>query len=177
MEESNDLLRLDTRDIVDTSVASSIYQAEDIGKKQYLTFITERLIERTTPLSEPITKNKLSLFSRPHPREKSKTSKQLSSLKSDVSLFSRLYIACQSRDGDLDNFFQHENQAFPPSLSNLGKLRQENKANLLSCLENYTESVSSKPNSEVAILDGAAVVNFLKPVAAKTFKDYAIEQV
>ena len=45
LEESKDLLRVDTRDIVDSAVASSICQAEEIGKKQYQTFVTERLLE------------------------------------------------------------------------------------------------------------------------------------
>ena len=78
-------------------------------------------------------------------------------------------------NGNLDDFFRHENQAYPPSLSNLGKLRQGNKADLLSCLENCTESISSQPNAEVANLDGAVAVNFLKPVAAKTFENYAVK--
>ena len=55
-----------------------------------------------------------SLFSRPPPREKSKASLQLTSLKSDVSLFSQLYIACQSRDGDLDDFFLTRTNHFLP---------------------------------------------------------------
>ena len=93
MEESNDLLRLDTRNILDPAVASSICNAEEKGKEQYQNFETDRLLEQTTSLSEPIKKNKFSLFSRPPPREKSKASLQLSSLRSDVSLFSQLYIA------------------------------------------------------------------------------------
>ena len=80
-----------------------------------------------------------------------------------------------SHETDLDDFFRHENQACPPFLSKLGKLRQGNKADLLSCLENCTEPVSSQPNAEVTILDGVVVVNFLKPVAAKTFEDYAVK--
>ncbi len=92
-----------------------------------------------------------------------------------MSLFSRLYIACQSRDGDLDDFFRHENQVCPPSLSNFGKLRQGTKADILSCLENCTELTSSQPNIDVIILDGAVVVNFLKPVAVRTFENYAVK--
>ena len=42
LEESKDLLKLDTRDIIDSAVASSICQAEEIGKKQYQTFVTEK---------------------------------------------------------------------------------------------------------------------------------------
>ena len=136
------------------------------------TIVTNGLIEGSTPLAEPINKKKLLLFSR---REKSKASLQVSSLKNDVSLFSRLYIACQSRDGNLDDFFCHENQPCPPLLSHLGKLRQGTKADLLSCLENCIQSAPSQPDTDVCILDGAVMVNFLKPLAAKTFDDYAMK--
>ena len=92
---------------------------------------------------------------------------------------SRLYIACQSRNGDLDDFFHHGNQACPPSLLIVGKLRQGTKADLLTCLENCINEdpvvVSSHPDTEVAILDGAVIVNFLKPLTVKTFNDYAVK--
>ena len=175
LEESKDLLKLDTRDIMDIAVVNSIFQAEKTGIEQYQAFTADRLQTRITSLSEPIRKNKLPLFSRPLPRAKSKSSLQVSTLKSDVSLFSRLFIACQSRDGDLDEFFRHENQQFPPSLSNFGKLRHGTKADLLSCLKNYSKSAPLQPDAEVAILDGAVVVNFLQPLAAKTFHDYAVK--
>ena len=114
LEGSKDLLKLDTRDIVDPAIVTSVCQAGEIGQQQYETFITERLHQQAKPLSEPIKKNKLLLFSHPPPRQKSNASLQVSSLKSDCSLFSRLYIACQSRDGDLEDFFHHENQVCPP---------------------------------------------------------------
>ena len=63
LEESKDLMRLDTRDIIDPSVAVSLQQAEEIGQQQYEDFMTSWLIERSVPLSEPNKKNKLSLFS------------------------------------------------------------------------------------------------------------------
>ena len=55
---------------------------------------------------------------------------QVAALKNDCALFSRLYVSCQTRDGDLDTFFTHENQAAPPSLSVGGKLRLGTKADL-----------------------------------------------
>ena len=102
---------------------------------------------------------------------------QVTSLKSDCSLFSRLYIASQTRDGDLERFFRHENQACPPSISQLGKLRLGTKSDLLVCLESCAEvrGDGPKPDTDVTILDGAVLVNFLKPVAAKTFDDYALK--
>ena len=69
LEESKDLMRLDTRDIADPNVVSTVQQAEEIGKKQYKTFVADRLQERTVPLTEPIKKNKLPLFSRSSPRQ------------------------------------------------------------------------------------------------------------
>ena len=96
-------------------------------------FVDKRLSTSKKPVTDVIPKNKLPLFS--HPPAKS-FSKQMhvAALKNDCGLFSRLCIACQTRDGDLDRFFSHENQAVPPSLSVGGKLRIGTKADLLHCL-------------------------------------------
>ena len=77
LEESKDLLKLDTRDIMDIAVVNSIFQAEKTGIEQYQAFTADRLQTRITSLSEPIRKNKLPLFSRPLPRAKSKSSLQV----------------------------------------------------------------------------------------------------
>ena len=86
------------------------------------------------------------------------------SLKNDCTLFSRLYIACQTRDGDLKEFFKHENQSYPPSLSVHGSLRLGKKSDLLGCLEDLAET-SVEAETDTIILDGAGT--------AKTFDDYA----
>ena len=79
------------------------------------------------------------------------------------------------RDGDLDNFFQYENQDYPPSISIFNELRSGNKADLLKYLEKKADSpiLSEPPQSDMVIIDGAAIVNALKPDAGMTFKDYA----
>ena len=56
--------------------------------------------------TDPIKRNNLPLFSRPPVKERSRTQLQVSSLKNDCSLFSRLFIASQTRDGDFE-FFLH----------------------------------------------------------------------
>lgn len=73
------------------------------------------MVERTKPITHPIKRNKLPLFSRPTAKAVSKKQAQVSALKDDCSLFSRLYISCQTREGDLEEFFRHENQPWPPS--------------------------------------------------------------
>jgi hypothetical protein len=73
VEQRDDLLVLDTRNILDTSVGETIKTIEEMGKTQYEAFVTERLEKRTTSLYEPIKRNKLALFSSPPPcKEKSK---------------------------------------------------------------------------------------------------------
>ena len=175
VEESNDLMRIDTRDIADEVTVQCIKQAEKLGEDQYATFIKERLVGDQKHHQDPIKRNKLALFSRPPVKEVSKSKLQVASLKSNCHLFSRLYIACQVRDGNIDKFFEHENQACPPSLSLQGKLRQCQKSQLLECLEKYAESQTDAPTQQVIILDGAAIVNILRPVGIKTFKDYAMK--
>jgi hypothetical protein len=65
LKETTDLLRLDTRDIIDPAAVSSIIlcQAKTLGQKQ--TFVTNQLVDQKTPINEAIKKNKLPLFSRP----------------------------------------------------------------------------------------------------------------
>ena len=104
LEDSGDILVLDTKGILDQAVAKTFREIEKLGQDQYDSFVTQRLIERTTPLSDPIPKNRLILFSRPPTRTPSKATQMVASLKSDSALFSRLYIACQTCDGDLETF-------------------------------------------------------------------------
>ena len=54
--------------------------------------------------------------------------KKACALRSDCNLFSRLYTATQHRSGDLDEFFMHENQPHPLSLSEFGNLRLGKKS-------------------------------------------------
>ena len=173
LEDSQDLLVLDTRDIVDVSVVETIRGIENMGKVQYETFMTKRLEKCEIPLFEPIKRNKLALFSSPAEKAKSNDKIQIASLKSNCSLFSRLYVSCQVRDGDLDSFFSHENQSCPPALSKFGNLRQGTKSDLLSCLDTISPALAERPTVDAVLIDGAAAVNMLKPGSARTFEDYS----
>ena len=94
LEESNDILVLDTKYIME-SVTGTVRKVETIGQEQYSTFVDERLSKCVTPVSDPLPKNKLPLFSRPAVKAPSKGKLQLQSMKSDCNLFSPLYLDCQ----------------------------------------------------------------------------------
>ncbi|KAK3890355.1 hypothetical protein Pcinc_005733 [Petrolisthes cinctipes] len=109
-------------------------------------------------------------------QQKSRTQLQVSSLRNDCFLFSRMLIASQTRAGDLDEFFAHENQACPPALSHMGNMRLGKVSDLVGCLEDRIpprENAAASPPVEAMILDGAAIVNMLAPGNAKTFSEYA----
>ena len=93
-------------------------------------------------------------------------------LKSDIALFSQLYIIMQHRVSDISTFFIHENHPFPPSLSDQGKLQFGKKSDLLDILAKNIHI--NPPNSiDVILLDGAAVVHFLPVTSIETFDEYA----
>ncbi|KAK3732423.1 hypothetical protein QZH41_018359, partial [Actinostola sp. cb2023] len=170
-EDSGGLLVLDTKDIMPKEVVDSVKNIEKLGHDQYTTFVKERFVDQKKPITDPIKRNKLWMFSRPPAKAPSKKQAQVTALKEDCVLFSRLYIACQSREGDLHDFFKHENQPCPPSLSQQGQLRQGNKADLVKCLTGTTEVVEC-PQVDAKVIDGAVIVQMLNPKTASTFREY-----
>ena len=174
VEDSGELLTLDTKIIMSKEVIKTIYTVEEIGQTQYRNFLKERLTATTnTPLSVIISKNKLNLFSTVSVKQHSKTQQQITDLKKSNTTFARMYISVHKREGDLDNFFQHENQEHPPSLSHMGQLRQGKKSDLLDCLEKCVPSIQDYPQVDVQVFDGPVIIHMLKPGGSRTFEDYA----
>ena len=132
----------------------------------------EVLQNQSVPIKQPIKKNLLPLLKRPFARTSSKQKQQIASLKSDCSLFGRLYIASKFRDGNLEEFFSHENQHSPPALSEHGKLRiPSKKSDLLECM-NISTSTEPPSSYHVKVVDGPAIVHALPTKQVKTFDDY-----
>ena len=72
------------------------------------------------------------------------------------------------------DFFSHENQSYPPSMSNYGTLRSRTKADLLVCVsELVLHHDTVKPHeAHMVILDGAAMFNMIKPRTPVSFARY-----
>ena len=134
LEKSHNLLVLDTKNIMNASVVETVRKIKILGLEQYKKFVEERLQQSLKPTTETLSKNNLPLFSRPTRKSSSKEKLQLAALKKDCDLFMRLFVACQTSGGDLDQFFSHEIQAVLPALSCGGKQRIGTKADLLKLL-------------------------------------------
>ena len=172
-EHSEDLLSLDTKDIADPSVVQTLRQIEKTGQEMYKAFVEEIFIKRVKKVFDPIKKNLISLFRTPTAKTATKEKSKIFLLKNDCSLFSRLYIPCQTRGRNVQVFFKHENQRFPPSLSPNGNIRLGIKSELLTkCLEPLSVVTDESPAVAVVIIDGAALVNMLKPGTSRTFDEY-----
>ena len=171
----DELVVLGTHVVAEKPVVETVKTACQLGYAQLHTFVAQRLLVSTSLLA-PLTRNKLPLFTfKLSTRKHEKDRQKLTDLKSDCELFSRLYIASQSsRSTDLDQFFCHENQPYPPSLSNHGYIRFGTKSDLLDCFKSlYSESVDiASLNVDTYVLDGAVIVQMLQPGCSKTFDDY-----
>ena len=73
-------------------------------------------------------------------------------------------------------FFSHENQSYPPSLSNYGALISDTKADLLVpvCVSEQVphHDTIKLHEAHMVILDGAAIVNMIKPRTPVSFDGY-----
>lgn len=66
-----------------------------------------------------------------------------------ATTWAKLYIACQHKQGDIDEFFKYGNQPFPPSLSETGNIRPVVKSELLKCLEDKNEDEEYEDESSI----------------------------
>ena len=173
LDDFAELVTLDSRNCMDDSAVNALCTLENIGANQYQAFVKSVLEECTVSIHNPIKKNSIAIFKQCRCKAMSTQGKKVKMLQSNIALFGQLYISMQSRDSDLKEFFSHEIQSFPPSLSDYGKLHlPSTKCELLKCIPSHTQP---EPLSfyDCRILDGAAIVRFLPIVGAATFDGYA----
>ena len=80
LDQSEDLLTLDTGNVLDESVVDTVRKIEDLGKEQFESYYKSVLIDHTCSIHQPIKKNSLSLF-KSKPKAKTKQSKAVENLK------------------------------------------------------------------------------------------------
>jgi len=150
MDETGDLFTLDTKSIANHSVAEMIASHYDNGKTKFNEFM-KGLDTEECSFHQPIKKNKTDFFQqKPDPNAGDSKEKPL---KEDCRLFSTIFISCQSRECDLMEFFQHDNQSFPDALSDNGNLHTCQQSQLATILETHFTPPDTEPEASVIILD------------------------
>jgi hypothetical protein len=173
LDDFSELVTLNSRDCMGDDVVDSIVNLEQLGKTQYQEYVKPVIKDRTASINNPIKKNKLPLYGKQPARSKSKQAKTITALQNNVTLFAQLYIAVQSRDADLEEFFSHEVQSFPAALSEFGSLCLTSaKSDLLKCIVK-PHQLEPPAQFDTRIFDGAVVVHALPVTGANKFDDYA----
>lgn len=153
-ESSQDVFTLDSKNIADPIKAESVLTHHARGKEQCKSFV-DSLNKESSSFYEQNTKNKMEFFV--HEKETTKSKEKI--VKEDCGLFSRLFISCQNRDCDLREFFKYENQSFPASLNDGGKLYTCQKSQMVQIFKDKVNLPDSEPSADSIILDGTAMVN------------------
>ena len=100
MEETEDLLVLDTKEIMGSDALVRLHKVEELGTAQFESFmITERLVQQSKSLYDPIKRNNLSVFNGPPSKVASKTKQQLSSARHDGLLFFKALCFLSNQGG------------------------------------------------------------------------------
>ena len=115
--EEQPLINLFAKTVVPPDSMESTRTACVIGERQSMQLVDGHLIRKSVSLYDNIKLEKLPLFNQRIECKPHRTEWTVTLLKADCLLFANLYIACQSRAGDLENFFAHKNHAIPVSLS------------------------------------------------------------
>ena len=170
-EESTYLFALDSKQLMPECVTEAITTAKRKGESMYDEYVEKRLTKQTKAITDTIKRCSLPLFGTYEKTRSKKGTNQISELKNNCSLFAGLCIACQAREGNLDEFFKHENSVTPPALSQNGKMCTGQKSELIAYIE--ANSIKSHPSVDVIVLDAAAIVNMIAPAKYKTFREYA----
>ena len=95
--DGEDLVTLDIKLVMDSSVVQTLKTAETIDQAQY----DERLVLCEKLLTDTILKNNFSLFGTAPKKVRSRSQCQVASLKANCALLSRVYISCRSCSGNI----------------------------------------------------------------------------
>ncbi|XP_037025687.1 uncharacterized protein LOC119067048 [Bradysia coprophila] len=179
-DESPYLVTLVSKSQLDEQATQTVKRLAEIGKIQYSDFLSKRLQSHEINFYEPVKMNKLNIFKEQSVRKVSALTVKNKMLRNDCELFSRLYLGATNRKVDLDQFFNYENQPFPPSISNNGHLRNGPKSNIVDCLRDEYQDADledldygSHDDATAFVVDGAVIVHFINSTGAKTFGEYS----
>ena len=107
VDESVELLQLDTKDVMGEAIVMTVKTIEEIGKRKNKEFKKAGVIDVTQKLEDTATKNKFAFFKQSNSKGQSSKSES-KDLKLHIRLFSQLYISTQIRGENMDEFFSHK---------------------------------------------------------------------
>lgn len=130
-------------------------------------------------IHQTIKQSQLCIFKVKAEKKVNKEKMKLAAANTDSNLFCKLFIACGARKGDVTEFFKHENNRYPPSLSEFGSLRKPND-DLVMCLlkpkkidQPYRSQSDSPETASALIMNALSHIQMVFPATPMTVKDYS----
>ena len=174
-KDTDDLQSLSTGKVTSAEAKYDLLHAYDKGYQASLSFIADRITDKTVDFYAPVGLLKLKTFAEKNSNSKSsKVSKQLKQTNRDLALFSRLLVVSQVRHVDLEIVLGYSLSDVPLSLSSSdGTIAKTAKSKLLHILENEADNTILSINlSETAVIfDAMAIIQALpKSELPQSFK-------
>lgn len=169
MEDSGDLLDLDESIVMPPDVVDSVREVKNIGMKRYTVFVDKRVRSQEEAFTAPIPLTRLKLFKAPISQRCNKS--EVAVVKDQQAKISQLLLAVHSGRKIDEGVFSHESSPHPPSLTRKGKMHHGNKSEILDCIV-PRDLDNHRPVTTAAVLDGAVLVQMLRPGSAVTIGQY-----
>ena len=169
MEESDDLLDLDESIVMPPHVVENVRKVKDIGFIRYKAFVEKRVMSQEEAFTAPITQTRLKLFkaSLAQPEKKS----EIAVMKDQQAKVTKLLLAVHFGRNINEGVFAHGSSPYPPSLTRKGQMHHGTKSEILDCIV-PKDLDNNRPVTTVAVLDGAVLVQMLRPRSAVTIGQY-----
>ena len=171
MEDSGQLVALDTGKVMSAEVVNSIRNIHQIGIDKYQKFKSEQMLSQDIPWTATIPQTNLPLLS--YTTKPSRKKSEVSILKQDRVQYIQMMLSAQSGREINEEVFSHESNEYPPSLTRKGEAFFGVKADLLPCLEEDIVLAENSPPVDAAILDGCVMLRLIPPGTSATFSQYS----
>lgn len=169
LDDFPELISLDSSDCANDDVAKAVMNLDTLGKTQYKEYVKAVIEDLISPFTTPL-RGTISSFARNNPCETNLNRRKKAALQNKVALCT---AAMQSRNDDLEEFFSHEVQPFPPSLSEFGNLRLTSAKSELFKFPIPSTQAEPPTRFDCSVLDGTVVVHCLPVTGSNTFDDHA----
>ena len=173
LEDTGDLIDLDQSIIMPFEVVNSMRNIEETGQELYSSFLNKRICSQEETFTATMSKSNIKLFKTQlsEPRRKS----DVSLIKDQHNKGTMILLAANSGRTITESLFSHESSTFPPSLTAKCKMYHGDKSEILDCFV-PKDLDNQRPNTTAAVLDGAVLIQMLRPRNAVTLGDYYMKE-
>lgn len=173
-DRSDELINIKTHDVMNKDVISSYQNLSSVGASSHKEYVLS-VVAGETSIAETLKKVDLLLFSSHHRKGQTKQQTETALMKQNLKLAHKLWMTASVRGITPEEFFKHENNIDPPSIAFAGQMRQSNKSDILSCLEEVSplSKCPVTPNTVTAgLIDAPCLVHMVTPDLGSSFGDY-----